>query len=146
MKTQTHTHTSAPLFLFFLLRELVKWKVVEVQAIDATGQHNGQGVHDAGPLDHQLFPVAERGQHCQQVVPQLTRDENAEIGPHPCHNDGLKRNNCVSVCYHSKIRNSLLHVAEILLICGFNCPVIFTYSEEDTSQALGKRVFLLLIL
>lgn len=90
-----YTHTSATLFFLLLFRELVKWKVVKVKAIDGTGQHDSQGVHDAGPLNHQLLPVTERGQHCQQVVPQLTRDENAEIGPHPRYNDGLNQNKCV---------------------------------------------------
>lgn len=126
--THRHTHTSAPLFLFFLLRELVKWKVVEVQAIDVTGQHDGQGVHDAGPLDHQLLPVAERGQHCQQVIPQFTRDEHTEIGPHPCHNDGLKQNSHVRVQTTAKQERVCATVQRPCSFTGLTVLLLVNYS------------------
>lgn len=81
--------TASSLLLFLLLAELVQWQVGHVEAVNRARQHSREGVHDAGPLRHQLLPAGERGQHCQQVVPQLPGDVYAEVGSNPRHNDGL---------------------------------------------------------
>ena len=82
--------TSPSLPLLLLLAQLVQRQVGHVQAVDGPRQHGRQGVHDARPLGHQLVPGREGGQHGQQLVPQLPRDEHAQVGSHPRHDDGLE--------------------------------------------------------
>lgn len=96
---------------------------MEVQAVDVTGQYGSERVHDAGPLEHQLLPVAERGQHSQQLVPQLTGDKYGQVGPHPRHKDRLQMTEA-----HSS--NNLTTTSNHIIIRSNNNQVLYNILQQ----------------
>lgn len=84
-----HALTFALVLLLLLLAELVQGQLVEVQAVEVARQHLGERLHGEGPLGDQLLPAGERGEHGQQVVPQITRDVHVQVPFDPSHNQSL---------------------------------------------------------
>lgn len=82
--------TFALVLLLLLLAELVQGQLVEVQAVQVARQHLGERLHGEGPLGDQLLPAGERGEHGQQVVPQLPRDVHVQVSFDPRHNQSLR--------------------------------------------------------